>query len=171
MRPVISGEQIASNDGHKHKNALKFQTIASPNGLILQAAGHLEGRRHNRKLCMRGGIDEQRINECDAGGVTYYVHSNCGCNYEDNIDVPFQDAHITAAPVMCNNEIALVRLTVQWSYIEVKLYWTTVDFNRKMRVSQSWLGLLYIYSMVLRSIPSSLYPNPVSPNLEWSREQ
>lgn len=41
--PGYSAEQNAAYNGHKHKNALKLQTIAAPHGLLLHADGIVEG--------------------------------------------------------------------------------------------------------------------------------
>lgn len=50
-RPVISAEQKTLYNEHKCKNALKFQTVTSLDGLIIQVAKPLKGRRHEGQ-CM-----------------------------------------------------------------------------------------------------------------------
>lgn len=178
-RPGSSAEQNAAYNGHKRKHALKFQTITSPDGLILHAHGPMEGRRHDWALYVSSGIEQQLEDVCTVNGVQHYVHADSGYNRRRTVDVPFQGADLTAEAVAANNSTAKVRVTVEWSYQEVKLYWSTTDFKRKLRVGEGGVGLMYIGAMILHNIRNCLYPNPVSqyfncspPNLEeWLRHK
>ena len=46
-RPVQADVQAIAYNGHKRNHALKYQAVTTPDGLILHAAGPLEGRRHD----------------------------------------------------------------------------------------------------------------------------
>ena len=58
-RPQASEMQRVVYSGHKRKNALKFQALITPDGLIYHASGPLEGRRHDWTMYVPSGIDEQ----------------------------------------------------------------------------------------------------------------
>lgn len=161
-RPSRNDEQNASYNGHKRKHGLKFQTITSPDGLILHAAGPIEGRRHDWALYVRSGIETQLDNVCSVDGIQYYVHADSGYNRRTTIDVPFQGANISSSAKAANIRTAAVRVTVEWTYLEVKQHWTTVDFKRKMRVGEFAVGIVYRSAMLLHNIRSCLYPNAVS---------
>lgn len=48
-----------------------------------------------------------------------------------------------------NTSPVTVRVTVKWMYKEVRLYGSTVEFKRKMRIGEEYVGLLYITAMPL----------------------
>ena len=43
-------------NGHKRVHALKFQSVVTPNGLIANLFGPVEGRRHNSGMLAMSGI-------------------------------------------------------------------------------------------------------------------
>lgn len=161
-RPGNSSEQNAAYNGHKRKHALKYQTITSPDGLILHAYGPMEGRRHDWALYLRSGIEDQLDDVCFIDGVQYYIHGDSGYNRRITVDVPFQGANLPVAMRAANEATAAVRVTVEWTYMEVKLYWTTVDFKRKLRVGEAAVGLVYIGAILLHNIRGCMYRNQVS---------
>lgn len=161
-RPGSNIEQNAAYNGHKRKHALKFQTMTTPDGLILHAFGPLEGCRHDWALFVRSNIETQLENVCFVNGVQFYVHADSGYNRRTVIDVPFQGAHLTRAQKKANTATASVRVTVEWAYKEVKLYWTTVDFKRKLRVGEVAVGMMYMGAILLHNIRNCLYPNTIS---------
>lgn len=161
-RPSDGAEQNAAYNGHKRKHALKFQTITGPDGIIIHAHGPMEGRRHDWALYVESDIERQLREVCLLGGEQYYIHADSGYNRRDVIDVPFQGANICPAARAANESTARARVTVEWCYKEIKLYWTTVDFKRKLRVGESSVGSLYIASMLLHNIRSCIQPNTIS---------
>lgn len=74
--------------------------------------------------------------------MQYYVHAASGYIRQNVIDVPFQRANITPGQVVWNKKTFPVRMRVECSYMEVKLYWTAIEFKRNMTVSESKIGLL-----------------------------
>lgn len=161
-RPGESAVQNAAYNGHKRRHALKYQTITLPDGLILHASGPLEGCRHDWALYVNSGIDEQFGDMMFLDGVQYFIHGDSGYNERAFLDIPFSGAHLTPVQKAANKETATVRVTVEWMYKEVKLYWTTVDFKRKMRIGEAPVGLLYVSAMLLTNFRNCLYPNTVS---------
>ena len=60
--------QNVAYNGHKSKHTLKYQAITSPDGLVLHAAGPIEGRRHDWTLYCRSGVDESLPGVMYVGG-------------------------------------------------------------------------------------------------------
>lgn len=161
-RPGDSSVQNAAYNGHKRRHALKYQTITLPDGLILHASGPLEGCRHDWALYVNSGIEPQLEEMMLHDGVQYFIHGDSGYNERVFMDVPFSSANLTPAQRAANMSTASVRVTVEWMYKEVKLYWSTVDFKRKMRIGEGPVGLLYIAAMMLTNFRNCIYPNSVS---------
>jgi nuclease HARBI1 len=77
-RPGDNFEQRAAYNGHKRKHALKFQALVAPDGLILHAAGPLEGRRHDWTLYLRSGLDAELENRLHIEGTQYCIYGDSG---------------------------------------------------------------------------------------------
>ena len=56
-RPIV-GQHLVYN-GHRRVQAIKFQSVVIPNGLIAHLHGPCEGRRHNAFLLRDSGLLEQ----------------------------------------------------------------------------------------------------------------
>lgn len=55
-----------------------------------------------------------------------------------------------------------VRLTVECIFKDVSCKWSTVDYKREMRISQSPKGAFYIATMLLINMRKFFYPNTIS---------
>eukprot|EP00171_Calliarthron_tuberculosum_P019957 IDg19957t1 len=58
-----------------------------------------------------------------------------------------------------NLAISRVIVTVEWVLKEIKLYWTSVDYRRKMLVTESPVGAMYIAAMLLTNMRNCVHPN------------
>ena len=67
-------------NGPKRKYALKFEALVSPGGLVLQAAGPMEGRKYDWALYIQGGFDEQFGDKLCVDGLQYYAYGDSGFN-------------------------------------------------------------------------------------------
>ena len=149
-------------NGHKRKHALKYQAVVTPDGLILHAFGPLEGRRHDWTLYIRSGIEEQLPSALLVDGKQYCIYGDSGYNRRIFLEVPFQGSSLSSAQKAFNAGMSSVRVTVEWMFKEIKIYWSSVDFKRKLRVRQSPVGLLYLSAMLLTNIRNCCYPNTIS---------
>ena len=70
-RPKGHKRQRVVYNGHKCKHALKYQAVNTPDGLILHAAGPIEGRRHDWTLYVRSSLDEVLPGVLNFDGLRY----------------------------------------------------------------------------------------------------
>lgn len=172
-RPKGSAFQRVIYNGHKRKHALKYQAINAPDGLMLHVAGPIEGRRHDWTLYIRTDLERTLPKLLDIDGVRYCIYGDSGYSRRWYLEVPFQGATLTAAQRAFNSAMSEGRITVEWMFKETKMYFTTVDFKRKMKLFESPIGLLYLSSMLMSNFRNCIYPNQVAqyfgcepPNLE-----
>ena len=99
----------------------------------------------------------------------FFVEGKQYCLYADNgyseriyLQVTFQGDNLLDAQHAHNTAMSSDRVTVEWIFKEIKLYWTTVDLKRKMCVNQSPVGSMYTAAMLLTNFRNCLYPNTVS---------
>lgn len=141
---------------------MKLQAVTTPEGLILYATGPMKGCRHDWKLYLRSELYETLDELIFIEDKMYCWYGDFGYNTRAFLEVPFQGFNLTAAQKLCNRAMAGSRATLEWMLKEIKLYWTTVDFKRKLRVGESSIRLLYIGEMLLTNLRSSIYPNSIA---------
>lgn len=78
------------------------------------------------------------------------------------MQVLFQGSHLNASRRALNKAMYRVHAIVEWIFTEIKLYWTNLDWKRKMRISESPIGALYLTAMLLTNMRSCVYANTVS---------
>ena len=151
------------HNGHKRKHALKYQAVNTPDGMIAHLYGPLEGRRHYWTLYVRSGLDEMLPDVLEANGIRYCIYGDSGYNSRWFMEVPFQEARLTAAQKAFNTAMSAVRITVEWICKELKMHFAaTVDFKRKMKIFESPVGILYSSAMLLSNFRDCFYPNQIS---------
>lgn len=101
----------------------------------------MEGRRHDLALYKKSDTEESLRGVYFANWKRYYFSAKGGYNRRDVVDVPFQEYNVSQAAQRENRKNKSVRLSVEWSYMEVKLYWKTVDFKRRMSIGER--GVFY----------------------------
>ncbi|CDF38936.1 unnamed protein product [Chondrus crispus] len=115
-RPKGHKRQRVVYNGHKRKHALKYQAVTTPDGLILHAAGPIEGRRHDWTLYVRSGLDEVLPGLLDFDGLRYCFDGDSEYNRRWFMEVPFQGSILTAAQSSFNGAVSAVRITVEWIF-------------------------------------------------------
>ena len=119
----------------KKNNSLKYREVCAPDGLIVHVFGPMEGRRHDWTLFARRELDEQLSFILVVEGKQYYLYADNGYSERIYLQVRFQGDNLPDAQRAHDTAISLARVTVEWIFKEINLYWTTVDFiKRKMRV-------------------------------------
>ena len=73
------------------------------------------------------------------------------------METTFQDSNLSAQQVAFNKAMCSARITVEWIFKEVKPYFTTMDYKRKMKVLESPVGSLYLAVMLLSNVRNRIY--------------
>lgn len=161
-RPTGSVMQNVAYNGHKRLHCFKFQTVTTPDGFCLHAFGPTEGRRHDWFLYTASGIESLLDELLFIDGTQYCIYGDSGYNSRSFLEVPFQGTTLTSGQSAFNRAMSAARVTVEWHYKELKQYWTTVDFKRKMKVGEGPVGAVYLACLILTNLRNCLHPNPVS---------
>ena len=111
---------------------------------------------------MRSGLDDVLQELLFVDGKQYCVYGDSGYNRRSYMEVPIQGSHLSNAQKAFNAAMSRARVTVEWIFKEVKQYWSTVDFKRKMRSGESPVASLYLAAMLLTNMRNCVYPNPIS---------
>eukprot|EP00171_Calliarthron_tuberculosum_P004409 IDg4409t1 len=75
-----------------------------------------------------------QLEECMlVDGTQFCIYGDSGYNWREYMEVPFQGAHLGEDARAFNTAMAMSRVTVEWMFKEIKLFWTLMDFKRKLR--------------------------------------
>ena len=149
-------------NGHKRKHALKYQVVTTPDGMMFHISRPVVGRRHDWYMYMQSGLDEILAVALDYAGTRYCIYGDPGYNNRWFLETPFQGSNISPEQQTFNTAMSSIRITVEWAFKEVKLYWTSLDFKRKMKIGECPIAMLYLNGVVLSNFRNCFYPNQTS---------
>lgn len=152
-----NSNQRALYTGHKRTWCLKWQTVSTPDGLIFHLWGPEDGRRHDSTLYHKSGIDsilENALLVGDGSGspTRFCLYADAAYALREWLQVAFVRIGASPPEQEYNTSMNRGRTSVEWSYKDTRQSWTTIDFQRKMKVRESPVALLNIASMLLWNI-------------------
>ena len=128
--------------------------------------GPMEGRRHDWTLFLQSEIDEYMEMLLCVDGLQYAMYGDAGYRTRLFLDTPFSGSNLSDIEKAFNKAMARSRVTVEWFFKEVKLYWSYVDFKRKMRTREHAVGAIYVAAVLLTNMRNCIYPNSISQYFE-----
>ena len=162
-RPIV-GQRPVYN-GHKRVHALKFQSVVTPDGMIANLYGPVEGRRHDAFLLADSGLLpllEAHMNRPNAAPGTPQVYSL----YDDpayplsaHLLCPFRGAGQTAAQQQFNTLMSAVRTSAEWEFGKMLQLFAFVDFRKNLKVLLQPVGAIYMVSALLTNCYKCLHGN------------
>jgi len=139
--------------GHKRYHCLKFQAVQLPDGIIADLSGPWSGRRHDQFM-LRASQLEQRLAHPVFDG--YVLYGDEGYTYGPNVAVPFRTASVTEAQRAFNDDMAAVRVSVEWSFMRVKQLFAFLSFVLPQRVYSSPVAKVYRVAVLLTNMITCL---------------
>lgn len=168
VRPICRpGErQRIVYNGHKRVHALKFQSVALPNGLIGNLYGPVEGRRHDAGMLKDSGL----LTSLER--VAYSPRGDVLCLYGDpayplrpHLMAPYRIGEVplfTPNMEAFNEAMSSVRVSVEWLFGDVLNDFKFLDFKSNLKLGLSAVGKHYIVAALLRNTLTCLYGNNTS---------
>lgn len=168
VRPICRpGEnQRLVYNGHKRIHALKYQAIATPNGLIANLYGPIEGCRHDSGMLAESHLldDLERVAFSPAGDIlciygdpAYPLRPHLMCPYRVG-EVPVVTANMKAF----NTAMSSVRVSVEWLFGEVSNFFKFIDYKKTQKLQLSAIGKQYLICGLFTNILTCLYGNKAS---------
>ena len=139
VRPIchpIIGQRLFSN-GHKRVHALKFQSVVSPDGMIVNIHGPFEGRRHDAFLLTDSGLllqleaNMDRPNPAPGSPAVYSLNGDPAYPIRAHLLCPHRGGNLPAAEQQFNSEMSAVRVAVEWEFGRMLQQFTFIDFKKK----------------------------------------
>ena len=155
-RPGVN--QRVLYNGHKKVHAIKFQSVATPNGLVANLYGPIEGRRHDSTMLARSNLLpllEQHAHAPD--GTVLCIYGDPAYPLRQQLMTPFRGGHITAEQDLWNKAMSKVRVSVEWIFGDIINYFKFLDFHKNLKIQLSAVGKMYIVCVLLQNARSCFY--------------
>ena len=130
MQPISrpnESQEILYN-GHKKVHAIKFQSVAAPNGLVANLYGPVEGKRHDSgMLAMSGLLDALQRYSVSPYGNTLCIYGDPAYPLRPCFQAPFRGAVLTPDQQVWNKSIKEVRVSIEWIFGDIiitLIFWT-----------------------------------------------
>ena len=161
VRPIcrpIQHQRVCYN-GHKRLHALKFQSVVTPNGLIANMYGPMEGRRHDSALLRESGLMEQldarRL--LDRHGDPFALYVDPAYPLRPYLLCPFGGANIGHDEQEFNCKMLSVRECVEWQFGMILQLFAFLDFRKNLKVLLSPVAEIYLVGGLLTNCHTCLY--------------
>ena len=160
MRPICrptSNQRLVFN-GHKRTHAIRFQSIVTPNGLVANMYGPIEGRRHDAGLLRESNIMEQleRYMTSPAGDI-YVIYGDPAYPLTSHIVTPFKGTVISAQQARFNKRMSTVRTCVENTiWLELSLF-AFLDYKKNLKLHLQPVGKYYLVGTILVNCHTCLY--------------
>ena len=163
MRPICrrkENQRVVYN-GHKRVHALKFQAVVTPNGLIANLFGPVEGRSHESgMLAMSVLLPQLEQMSFSATGQALCLYGDPAYPHRMHLQCPFaQRQDLSENEQAFNQSMSQVRVSVKWVFGDVVNYFKFTDFKKNMKIGLSAVGKTYIVCALLRNGLTCLYGN------------
>ncbi|XP_023933182.1 tetratricopeptide repeat protein 6-like [Lingula anatina] len=140
-------------NGHKRVHAIKFQSIVTPDGLIANLFGPVEGRRHDCFMLTLSGIleDFERGQWMDRDGDPFSIYGDPAYPLRDFLIPPYRTANLTPQQELFNAEMSSAFYQRGLSRIRLKQGKGIQDFNRALaldpKIFQVYLSRAAYYGL------------------------
>ena len=147
-------------NGHKKVHAIKFQSVVTPDGMIANMFGPVEGRRHDSAmLAMSNLLPQLQQNSIDTNGNLMCIYGDPAYPVRAQLLSPFPLAHITPAESAWNQSMSSVRVAVEWVFGDIINYFKFIDFRNNLKIGLSPIGKMYLVCALLKNARTTLYGN------------
>ncbi|XP_028415880.1 uncharacterized protein LOC114539446 [Dendronephthya gigantea] len=155
-RPIFSQRIMFS--GHKRTHCIKFQSVVTPNGLICNLFGPIEGRRHDAFMLTASGLLEQlQLHMNNENGEPFVLYGDPAYPVRSHLLAPFRGAQLSPTQQQFNRHMSSVRTSVEWGFGKIVQYFAFMDFSKNLKVLLQPVGKLYCVAVLLTNCHTCLY--------------
>ena len=165
VRPVSrpGKDQRILYNGHKKVHSIKFQSVATPSGLVANLFGPVEGKRHDSSMLAESGLLNQlQQHSWSPNGNLLCIYGDPAYPLRPQLQAPFKGARITPIQNAWNKSMSSVRVSVEWIFGDIVNFFKFLDFKKNLKIQLSAVGKMYITCTLLQNARSCLYGSTTS---------
>jgi hypothetical protein len=152
-RPVDNQEQIYN--GHKRVHAMKYQSVATPDGIIVHLSGPFSGNRHDSRLFEMSGLPRiLRAHAKGHGNRQLTLYGDPAYTLSEIMQRPFHTGGISPVQKLFNERMSKVRIGVEWCFGYVLQYFPFSDYKKNQKTLLTEVHTHYVCSVLFANIRS-----------------
>ena len=136
--------------------------METPNGLIANMFGPIEGRRHDAFMLSVSGLEDQLRQFNQPNGDPFVVYGDPAYGLSHNIIAPFRCAQLSQQEQEFNKRMSAVRTSVEWGFGKISQYFAYLDFRKNLKVLLQPVGKYYLVWTLLVNCHTCLYGSQTS---------
>ena len=165
VRPISKPgqNQRVLYNGHKRVHAIKFQSVAVPNGLVANLFGPVEGRRHDSAMLAQSSL-YNKLQQLDHlnNETPVCIYGDPAYPHRPQLQCPFKGARITPQQQQWNKAMSSVRVSVEWIFGDIVNYFKFLDFKKNLKIQLSAVGKMYTCCTLLHNARCCFYGSTTS---------
>ncbi|XP_023227133.1 protein ALP1-like isoform X2 [Centruroides sculpturatus] len=147
----------------KRTHCLKFQSVVTPDGMIANLFGPLEGRRHDSGMLRESNLLEHLAElPCSESGTQFVLYGVSGYPLRQHLITPFRGASLTPEQQEFNSRMSSVRECVEWVFGKIVQTFPFLDLKKNCKLFLQPVGKLYIVGALLTNCHTCLYGSATS---------
>ncbi|KAJ8930730.1 hypothetical protein NQ314_016436 [Rhamnusium bicolor] len=127
----LSQNQEKYYSGHKRQHCVKYQSLLSPDGIILNLKGSYPGRRHDAGIFRDSELYEQleRV-AAFQNGSRFVLFGDQAYGIRELLLCPYPGRGVNEAQRNFNTSMSVVLQAVEWGFQEVLTQFAFIDLNK-----------------------------------------
>ena len=161
-RIVLVFQRVLYN-GHKKVHAIKFQSVAVPNGLVANLFSPGEGKRHDSSMLSESNLYNQLVQYAvNINGDPLCIYGDPAYPHRPQLQGSFKGARLTQNEKDWNSAFSCVRVSVEWIFKDIINCFKFLDFKKNLKVQLSAVGKMYIVCTLLHNARCCLHGSTTS---------
>lgn len=154
-RPTDEQEEYYS--GHKRFHCVKYQSLVSPDGIIVSLLGAFPGRRHDAFIFGQSGIYEQLEENTRFEDGHYVIFGDQAYGIRELLLCPYPGRALNEAQQNFNLTMSRVRQAVEWGFQKIIMEFAFLDFKKNQKLLLQDIQCMYKASAILTNCHTCLY--------------
>lgn len=155
-RPQDNQQVVYS--GHYRDHGLKYQGVATPDGVLSSLSDAYEGCRNDQALLQL----EEHVRHAFESFAPHRLFGDPGYNTRFWLIAPFKGAHVTEEEEAFNKCTSRCRICVEWLFGHVVTLWQGLNWTRTMQLGLRPVAIYYRVGVLLANCYTCLYGNQTS---------
>jgi hypothetical protein len=162
VRPICrpSNNQDEYYSGHKRLHCVKYQSVLTPDGLIVNLKGAFPGRRHDAGIFRETNLyEELEQNVLFPNGEHYVLYGDQAYGVRRLLLSPYpgQPANLLPHQIVFNNTMKVLRVSVEWGFQKIISQFAFVDFRKNQKLLLNDIETFYKSAVILTNCHTCLY--------------
>ena len=148
--------------GHKRKDGFKFQAVTTPNGLIAQLFGPIEGSRHDSYVLYQSGLLNQlQTHSFAPDGSVLSIYGDTAYPFSLHLQTGHKNPN-SDDEALYDQKMSAARASVEWVFGEVINNFRYTDFTKMQKIGLNSVAKQYVVSSLVNNAKTCLYGSKTS---------